>query len=90
MREADQFLAAEEQGEIARAAGRLNVIAAVGLVLAVTTGFFGMNILVPAWERGESVWQPVEISMFVLALLTFALLMYGCYKLTTYLQRRRR
>ncbi len=47
----DAFLNACAGRDSAREAGRLNMIAAVGLVLSVATGFLGMNVLVGDWSR---------------------------------------
>lgn len=57
--EADRSLIADEQGEVSEHQERLNVIAGVGLVLAVTAGIFGMNVFAPGTELFGSVelWQ---------------------------------
>ena len=44
VREADAFATSTEQQRIARNQNRLNVIAGVGLTLAVVVGVFGMNV----------------------------------------------
>lgn len=53
VREADAFATGGEQHAMARNQNRLNIIAGVGLTLAVIAGFFGMNVfdseLQPNW-----------------------------------------
>lgn len=70
--ESTAYLSARSQDRSTRAALRLNYLAAAGLVLALTTGALGMNVLVGGkWDQADG-WKEV-VSTLVFFLLFVAL-----------------
>ena len=68
----------ERQNRLSETANSLNQIAGLGLVLAIATGFFGMNLLIPT----DSHWL-LEILYFLVCVgITLAVFTYARSKST--------
>jgi hypothetical protein len=67
--ESNQFLNAWEQKQQSREALRLNYLAAAGLVLGLTTGALGMNVLAGNKWLDRSGWNELGFTFFLFAML---------------------